>query len=291
MAQTTETILDQQAFARGVQNPMVDPTLGGQFGWSNNIGEFVSNAAYVRRNLVCVLLEAPRFFQLMPEPQKWVDTLKTLIELQAKTVDGFQSTLSVEFDEHAVGGAGEFQQEVTDVKRGRTEPVFTYTEKYGRPIQTFIQNWIQYGMMDPDTKYALMGTLNGVKADNMLPDWYTCTVLAFEPDPSHTKIVKSYVTTNMMPKGTGEIIGKRDLTSATETLELSIEFTGITQSTLGTNLFAQKILDSINIANANPYLRPSFIQDIDSEVAAGTKGYKASVEDLGTSAVAGPGNV
>lgn len=287
MARITDAILDQRAFGRGANQPMLDLTFGGQFGYAPNLVQWVSNQAYVRRNLICILLEAPKFFSLMPEPQKWVESLKSLFELHCRTIEGFQAGVTVEFDEHPVGGAGEMQQEYTDVKRARSEPSFTFVEKYGMPIQTFLYNWITYGMMDPDTKYALVGTLSGERPEDMLADWYSASCLFIEPDPTHRKVVKSWVTTNMMPKDTGEIIGKRDLTSASELLNLTIGFTGLSQFGLGTNVFAQGILDSINIVGANPYLRPSFIQEISSDVLSAEEGYNKNVTDLAASAVPG----
>lgn len=287
MARLTDALLDQQAFARGASQPMLDVSHGGQHGYSPVLSEWVSNAAYVRRNLICILLEAPRFFQTMPEPDKWVRTLKSLVEHQARTIEGLNAGLTVELDEHPVGGAGEFQQEFTDVKRARSEPVFGFVEKYGMPIQTFLYNWITYGMMDPDTKFAMSGTLQGTRPTDLLADWYSMSCLFIEPDPTHRKVVKSWVTTNMFPKGTGEIIGKRDLTAASEVLNLSVEFTGISQFNLGTNVFAQKVLDSVNLTNANPYLRPSFINGISADVAAADLGYKKGIETLADTAISG----
>lgn len=286
MSRITNAILDQRAFGQGATQPMVDISFGGQHGWAPNLTEWVSNQAYVRRNLVCILLEAPRFFQLMPEPQKWVDSLKSLFELHCRTIEGFNGALTVEIDEHPVGGAGEMQQEFTDVKRARSEPSFGFVEKYGMPIQTFLHHWITYGLMDPDTKFAMAGTLSGQKPDDMLADWYSASALFFEPDPTHKKVVKSWVTTNMFPKGTGEIIGKRDLTSASELSNLTVEFTGLSQFNLGTNVFAQRILDSINIDNANPYLRESFIQDIHADVSNSEQGYIGGINSLTSKAVA-----
>lgn len=284
MARLTEAILGQKAFGGHANQPMLDLTYGGQHGWAPNLTEWVSNQAYVRRNLVCVLLEAPRFFTLMPDPAKWVSTLKSLLELHCRSIEGFNAALTVDTDEHPVGGAGEMQQEVINVTRARTEPSFTFVEKYGRPIQTFIQHWIQYALMDPETKYALVGTLEK-KPEDMLADWFSCSALFFEPDPTHRKIVQAWVTTNMFPKETGEIVGKRDLTSASEILNLTIPFTGISQYGLGVNLFAQKILDGININNANPYTRKSFIEAVSSDVAAATEGYKKNAEDVGINQV------
>lgn len=287
MSRLTEALLAGKAFGRGANQPMLDPTYGGQMGYAPILTEWTSNQAYVRRNLIPVVLEAPRFFQYMPDPQKWVDTLKAIMEIHCTTIEGLNAGLTVEFDEHPVGGAGEMQQEVTDVKRARSEPVFGFVEKYGMPIQTFLYQWISYGMMDPDTKFALSNTLDGNRPTDMLADQYTMSMLFMEPDPQHQRVIKSWVVTNMMPKLTGEIIGKRDIASASEVSKLSIEFTGIAQFNLGTNLFAQSILDNMNMKHSNPFLRPSFIQEVSPDVNASKTGYKKNVEDLGSTAVAG----
>ncbi len=287
MSRITNAILDQKAFGRGSNQPMLDPTYGGQMGYAPNLTEWVSNQAYVRRNLIPILLEAPAFFKLMPDPQKWVDTLKSIIELHCRTIEGMNAGLTLEIDSHPVGGAGEMQDEVLDSKRARSEPVFTFVEKYGMPIQTFLYQWITYGIMDPDTKLALSNTLEGNTPTDMLADQYSMTVLFIEPDPQMKRVVKSWLTTNMFPKGTGEIIGKRDLTTASEILTLNVEFTGISQFNLGTNLFAQQILDQINMTNANPYLRPAFVTKISEDVDTSKEGYKSGVETLGSSAIAG----
>jgi hypothetical protein len=285
MARITDAILTNSAYANYVNQPILDLSFGGQQGWAPNLNEWVSNQAYVRKNLFCVLLESPRFFILMPNPDKWVQALKSLVELHAKTIEGLNAGLTVEFDEHPVGGAGEMQQEITDSKRARSEPSFGFVEKYGMPINTFLQNWIIYGMMDPDTKFAMAGTLPDTKPSDMLADWYSMTCLFIEPDPTHQRVVKAWVITNMMPKSDGEVIGKRDLTSASELSNLTIEFTGIAQYNLGTKVFAQNILDTINITNANPNLRPSFVQGIDALSGSATIGYKSEAENIGSTAI------
>ena len=66
----------------------------------------------------------------------------------------------------------------------------------------------------------------------------------------------------MFPKGTGDIIGERDKTSAKDITQRSIEFTAISQTGIGVNALAQMLLDRINITNANPYLRPAFVDGI-----------------------------
>lgn len=286
MARITEATLTERAFARGLPDTILDLSSGGQHGWSVNHPEWINNQAYVRRNLVCILLEAPRFFQLMPDPGKWVQMLRSLMELHSQTIEGLKSGLEVSVEDHPIGGGGEVQHEFTDVKREASSVTTTHVEKYGRPIQKLLDNWIRYGMMDPEAKFAMVATLGRDKIPtDLLADWYSMSCLFFEPDPTHQTIEKAWVGANMWPKGTNTVEGKKDKTAASELLNLSIEWTGFYDSTIGSKVFAQRILDSINQVNANPYLRPSFIQNLAPDVDAALKNYKKELENLGSSAI------
>lgn len=273
------------SYTRDIDRPMLDLKNGGQQGWSPNLVEWTSNQAYVSRPLHCIMLEAPRMFTKMPDSQKWIASLKSLFELHAYAIEGFNAELKVETDTHDVGGAGEKHHEITNVTREASTPKFTFIEKYGRPIQTLLDYWIRYGLMDPETKFALLGTLNNQDVKDMLADWYSATCLFIVPDPLHKTVDKAWLTTNMFPTSTGQITGKRDLKSGQEILTLDIEFPGISQYGLGVNKFAQTILDQINTTNADPFMRPSFVNAISSDVAAVDTGYKTGVEKLGTEAV------
>lgn len=287
MSRLTNALLDKTAFGGGLQAPALDFTYGGMQGYAPDLTQWVSNQAQIRRNLMCILVEAPAFFQLMPNPDKWVASLRSLVETHAKTIDGLNATLEVETDTHNVGGAGELQDEVTNVTRARTTPSFTFVEKYGMPIGTFLHNWIDYGLMNPDTKYASAGTLPGIRPADMLADWYSMTCLFIEPDPTFNFAVKSWLVTNMYPKSTGEIIGKKDLTAASEITTLSVDFTGIAQYGLGVNIVAQRLLAALNISNANPYLRPAFLQDLGADVKNTPEGFSVNTNRLAQTAVPG----
>lgn len=285
MSRLTDAILTG-GYASDITNPMLDVKNAGYMGWAPDLTNYVSNAAYVSRPLTCILLEAPKMFNVFPNSEKWISCLKNLIEVHAKSVEGFNATLKVDTEEHAVGGAGEQHQEVVNVTRERTTPKFTFTELYGRPIQTFLDYWIRYGLMDPDTKYALLSTLNDSSVKDMLTDWYSATCLFFVTDPLHKNIDKAWITTNMYPLTTGDITAKRDLTTAQEILTLDVDFSGISQFGLGVNKFAQEILDNINTRNADPYMRASFVDRISSDVSAiDGVGYKNTVEETGKAAV------
>ena len=285
MARVDQILMDQRAFGKDRTNDQLDFTHGGMFGWSPELKEWISNQGYVRRNLVPIVLECPKFFDRMPNPDVWRACFKSLIEKHCRTIDGYQAGVSATFDSHPVGGAGEEHQEITDMKRARSEPVFTFIEKYGRPIQTFLNYWLRYGMMDPDTKFALVSTLEGGPPDDMLADQYTGTILVFEPDYTHTKVEKAWITTNFAPQNEGEVIGRRDLTAASEILTLTIPFTGISQYGLGPMMLAQEILNNIRKANADPYKRPAIVEGVHADLVSAPKGYKQGLEDLGSTAV------
>jgi hypothetical protein len=285
MARLTDALITG-AYTRDIDRPILDLKNGGMHGWAPNLSEYTSNQAYISRPLICILLEAPRMFTVMPDSQKWISSLKALFELHARSIDGMNAGLKVDVEEHPVGGAGEQQQEVVNVTRERSQPKFTFIEKYGRPIQTLLEYWIRYGLMDPETKYALLGTMGKAEVKDLLADWYSATCLFMQPDPMHKKIDKAWITTNMFPLANGDITGKRDLTASQEMLTLDIEFSGISQYGLGVNQFAQTILDSINTTNADPFMRPAFVNKISPDVAAAnTNGYKSWTEAVGRTAV------
>lgn len=283
MSRLADTVL-AGAFSQG-RSTMVNPKYGGQFGYAPNLGEWVSNTSYVRRNLVCLLLEAPRFFNYMPEPNMWISTLKALFETHAQTWDGLKGQLNVESAETPVGGGGEMHQDPVNVTRERSEPTLTVTDRYGRPFQNFFQDWITYGIGDPDNKIPQVYTIAGTRPEDHLADIYAATALFFEPDPTHTKVNRAWLCANMYPTNAGTYEGKKDPTNQMEKLELNIPFTAETQHGLGPIMFAQAILDRINLTGANPNMRPAFLSAIAADVEAQGLGWKAGGEQLAATAI------
>lgn len=281
MARIDKAVMPENtAFNIGQQNSMLDVRFGGMNGFSPELAEWVNNQAYVRRNLICILLEAPSGFQEMDDPDYWVGTLRSLVELHAESITGLNSTLTVEFAETPVGGGGQMQEDVTDVKEARSQPTFRFKEKYGMPINRFFSSWIRFLMLDPHSKVASINTLPGVKVPDMLADRTSATMLFIEPDPTHSQVVKAFLSANMMPKTSGENIASKDKTQAGETASYDIEFTGIVISNIGVMKFAQSILDTISITGASPYNRNAFVDTIDADVMKQGKSYSNGIDDL-----------
>ena len=283
MSRLADAIL-QGGYSRGKSN-MLDLSYGGQNGFAPNLTEWVSQTHYVRRNIHCILLEAPRGFQYLPEPAFWISALKNMVEVHARTITGLNAGLEVSYSEVAVSGGGELFEDVTDVKRERSNVTFGFTDLYGRPMQSFIQNWILYLLGDPENKIPMINTLTTVRPSDMLADMSSATMLFIEPDPTHSKVAKSWIGTNMRPRLTGEIAGRKDLTAAGDLSELDIGFTGVYQSGIGVDMFAQAILNSLNMNNANPNLRPAFAQGIASDVYVTGRGLAGNMNDLAGTAL------
>ena len=289
MSRLADAIIQENSgIAVGSQAPMLDPTYGGQFGWAAGYPEWISNQSYIRKNIVCLLVEAPAGFQYLPNPDKWLQTLKAMVELHPISIDGLNAGIEMEFAEQAVGGGGQFHEDFTDAKVTRSNITFRWIEKYGNPFQKFLRQWITWLMMDPETKFANVSTLGTAKPTDLLADNYTATMLFFEPDPTFQHVVKSWLVTNMMPKNTGEILGKRDQTQAGEQTTLDIPFTGICQISLGVDAFAQTIMDGINITGANPQLRAPFVSAITPDAVAATNGFASSATDVAQGALQVP---
>lgn len=261
----------------------LDLTYGGQWGWMNNLAELHNNQGYIQRNLTIIGVEPPKFLQFMPNPEFWFSAWKALIEKHPIKVTGFKQGLNVATSEHDVGGAGEKMEEYTNVTRERTQPVFSYIEKETRPIQRFLDFWIRFGLMDPDSKYALISTFTDKELpSDWLFDWYAGTILAYETDVTHRFIDKAWLTTNFYPKSTGPVDGMRDLVAAREVLQLDIDFTGVSACGTAIVAMAQQIHDNISLANANPQNKAAFVESISAQLSDIKRGYKWSVENVGS---------
>lgn len=286
MGRLTEAILaSNKAYAAGRQNPMLDLQYGGQMGYAPDLTQWHSNQSYIRKNLFCLLLEAPKGFNYLPDGEKYVGVLRSLVELHPLSIDGLNAGLQVEVSETPVGGGGQVQHHFTNVTEVQSNPVFRFDEKYGMPVAAFFRSWITHLLMDPHSKVANIGTLNGERPTDMLADMYSATMAFIEPDPTHTKVVKSWICTNMFPQGTGDIVGRRELTAAGEQTTYDINFTAISQFGLGVDAFCQTLLDGINITGANPYQRQAFIQGIHADVQKASQGYENQIEELGSTAI------
>jgi hypothetical protein len=284
----TDAILGKGSAYAG-HSPAINLAHGGQNGPMARIGvvgtdgknyaEWISNGAYIRRNVIPIVLSYPKFFDLMPDKDKLIEGYKAMIELLPLSFDGLSSGLTVETDEHPVGGAGEMQEEITNVTRARSTLSFTYKDKQGKAIQKFLDLIIRYGYMDPDVKKPLVTQFitDISKVGGMYSaDYYTGTVIFIEPDITQKVVVDAWLCTNMFFKSNGDRTGKRDIHSANEVPEYSIESACITMNNEAVFTLADKILTSLTVLNKLPdtgIAVPS--NEVDATIAASKTGFNS----------------
>jgi len=252
----------------GRSGKVLDLAYGGQFGWSPRLGrldgakhfsEWISNQAYVSRNIIAIVLQYPKAFDHLPDSAKWIATYKALMETQAEAITGFQAGLTLSVEEHAVGGGGEQQLEVTDSKRARTEVTYKWRERIGMPISSFLEVYMDYTIMNHETKTALIGLLKEFETDLYTADYYTGTVLFIEPDITHRQAVKAWLTTNLFPQTNGDITAKADKNQPGEMLEIESNHGGISVYNKAVLEFADKILAKFNEYAVDPNKATLFV--------------------------------
>ena len=271
---------------RGVT--MVDLTgaSAGQMGITTQLDGYIQNSSYVRRNSICFVMDSPRGFNSLPNSKKWHATLKGLLELGAMSFDGLHSTITHEFATANIGRAGEIQEDVNKSTRERSQLVFTFREKYGKPINRFFTGWICYLMDHPEYGIPAFVTLGiGDQPNDLLPDVTSATCLFIEPDPLHKFVVEAWLVTNMMPFTAGAVDGNRDITAPGQTVDYSIQFTGIQQVGPGVNALAQQYLSAMSLTGANPANRPAFMRTMNANITSERTGYADQLNRMAQQAI------
>jgi len=287
MSKYTDSILQSREAYAGTTSASLNLEHGGQFGYMASIGgwdtdgsnveAWINAQPYISNNVIPIVITYPKFLDFMPDSDKWIAAYKALIELHPQSIDGLSSGLTVEFDETAIGGAGEVLEEITDVKRARSNPVHVYKEKANKTIQKFLDTLIRYGYKDPDVKKPLVVNLienvNDIP-DIYSPDFYSGTTLYIEPDILHKSVVDAWLCMGMKVKGNGDRTGKRNLTEAGAGLELSIEFTSITMTNASVLDLASVILSDLDVLTRKPdneMVLPTW--EVDSKIKGSYSGY------------------
>lgn len=248
--------------------PTTDLRQGGQNGYIPDYRTYLSNSAYVQRNVIPFLVEYPRGFDHLPDSEIWIGTLKALVETQALEISGLNGGITVQYVENAIGSSGEMQEDFSQVTRERSVPSFTWVERQGRPVHLFFNGWIFYLIGHPDTQTPMINSIpmNADKYFDFLPDFNSMTVLFVEPDPFQRRVIEAWLCVNMMPKSSGELNGKRDLPSAMTDRKIQVEFTAMTMMSLGVNQFAQSLLDQLNYVGLNPQTRRSSVETVSANI-------------------------
>lgn len=267
----TTVNLKDKSYGQGRINTALNAMYGGQSGFTLDLANFINYTPYLRRQCVPVLVEAPRGFLDVAGGQECIAVLKALLETGYRSFEGLNQTIESEFVGTDLSDGNTFEV-ISNSKYTQSAPSFAYVEREGRPVGTFFDWWrLDYGM-DPQSKTPNIIT-KGVSPADMLPDYYTATMLFFEPTKNWRQIDKAWLCFNMFPKNGAPIEGGRDLTRAGELVEFNIEFTCMQEISEGVNQFAQTILETFSLFGASSLKKQSSWQQIDANVQAKDTGF------------------
>lgn len=268
----TTVNLRDKVYGMGRVNTSVNPLYGSMMGFTPDTENFINYTPYLRRNAIPVLVEAPRGFLDVAGGQECIAILKALLETGYKSFEGLNQTLESEFAGTEAGGDGNVFEVISNMTRTPSAPSFTFVEREGRPIGTFIDWWrTDYGM-DPASKIPNVIT-KGVSPPDMLPDYYSATMLFFEPTKNWKEVTTAWLCFNMFPKNSAPIEGSRDLTRAGELVEFSVEFTCMQEVNEGVTMFAQSILETFSLFGASSFKKAAAWTAMDANVTSKDTGF------------------
>lgn len=277
------------SYANGANGAVTNLEIPAPYGYTPDFRYYHAAADYTRRPTIAFLMELPNCFKDTDDPEKWGGSLKALIEMHARTIDGIDYTLEVEHVETPFGGGGEMMQTLSKVRRARSVPVFTWVEKVGMPVSRYWNNYILYFMGEPNSNVAGIIGKGGITPAATYPDYNTFSILFVEPDPTERYALRSTLITNMQPTGQGpEMRMSKDQTSSPEQLQVSLTMTGLQMVGRGVDKLGQMMLDRASQTGIDLNAQPAFLSDREADVAARDDGY---IEQLVSSLQHGSVNI
>jgi len=249
----------------------------GTLQFAPDLANVASNTPHIPRNLLAFLIEAPRFFQYSSNPELMVRALKALIENHTRTIDGLNQSLTVDTGDALFGGSGERIQVPTNITRATSSPSHGLWELQGRAVAKFLKWWITFGIGDENTKTPLVIADGQVAAADYDATFYGATVLYVEPDPTMTEVVSAYLCTNMYPTSV-PWENRKDVSQLGQNIDMNIEFTALTDVSIGTMLYARKFIQSLNLGGMNPNENELWLEGVSADVKAADNGLADQLE-------------
>ena len=247
------------------RTPQLNLGIGGQQGAMVSNFQWTSSAAYARQKLIAVLVSVPELMKYLPNPELQYAALKSLIEVMPLTIDGLSSTINWTYSDTPVGNAGETMETAIDAKRTKSVPNFAWSEKYGMSIARYWTSLTSALVLDPDLQLpGIIASPEYIAAGSpaILPEQQSFSVMFIEPDITLTRVTNAWLSTNMMAKTGGDIIGKREIAGAAEVPTVTIPFTSMTMEGAEINKAALEYLKTLSLADLRPLELRSYNEEL-----------------------------
>ena len=198
------------------------------------------NGRYLANSLIPVILTYPKVFNYFEKPSYWKNFLKWLFEVHAKTITGFDASLTVEYAEYDAGDNVNKYRQASKVTQAASNVATEVDELVDNPIEHFLDAYIRYGLGDPVRGVPLITRLlteKEAKTYNQ-SEFTTFSGIFIEPDILLRKVVRAYYVFDMQPDGNPNLVGGKDQAKAKEVDTKTITWGGVSVYSTNTNVYA-----------------------------------------------------
>lgn len=277
-------LLDANSSLNPNRAPIMDLSKGGQNGAMMMPHEIAYSAGYAKQRVIPVVMALPDAIRYLPDAAYVRKTLKSLLEVHAMRIDGLNQTEELEFDEKAIGNAGEMFETAVRNARQRSNVSYTWGERKNQSIGHFFRYLNRMLILDADLGVPGITALDSyiqAGSPSLMPSDQSATMMFVEPDETMRNVVHVWMQTNFMPKGHGEIVGRRETHYTSEVPEIQIDFTGTGMPPGETlNRLGKAYLESLQLNNLRPTESKPFVNGISADVQAAATGFKDKMESV-----------
>lgn len=245
--------------------PVVDPRVGGQQGALQNPAELNSADYRYKNKIIPVLFQAPRAMRFMKDGDIKRQMLKAIIEQHPISIQGLNSSYTVESEETPFGEGGEVVQTPTLVTVARSEPSMSFRELKGKVITNLFKDIIEQLVMHPSTRrpgiIKEQAYIDAGSPPLKISD-RSFIVLFIEPNDTMTGIDRAYLCANMMPTEIPDE-SNSEVGTAGELETLELTFTATTLHNDAVKELAAQYLAAINRQGYAPSSLQPFIGEME----------------------------
>lgn len=239
-----------QAMAQGATNAASVANLaaaGGQYGPGPIYSTLSASSPMVFPRSIVVCTETPRMYN---NNLAFSYIIKTLFESGARSVSGIDLDYNLDPGGTEMGRDGQQLEMPLKSKRQPVSPNFVFPEYIGNVVWNTHYKWLT-DIQDPDTDaIGLKNTLaRGEQFDFRL---FGATLMVMQPDVTFqaSRIIHSWIITNVWPKGTGALGSKVEMTG-THIPERSINYSGYLIHNADTIAVGQALWNKIQLETVN----------------------------------------
>lgn len=280
MKTTASSMMAMNGYLTGLDRNVSNFTDTGTYGFMPNHRAWGHLAYQTKQNLIVMVLDYPRGFDDLPNPQQWIEAYNALLTDLPTSMEGFQWTQTPEWSDVEVGGTGDNHQVLTGMKYSPTEISTPVYERRGYVIERFVKGYWDMLGMEVDTKRPGVVALpqNANKDIIITNDYRGGVIIAFEPDEEMRKVHKAQIVYNVCVKDGLESTGKRDLNGSKELVQYTLNWTGTAVRDKGALKVAQMLLELMTSNSVLAENRSAILEDVNQRVKELKTGLMASLK-------------